>query len=184
MEDSIYSFGKLPNSGMGATYDFSKFGRPSSPSVEELYAPTNSLYSMFNSGGGNGTGFGAQGGMGLQAPNGFGNLSGISKAMPASGNWFKDSGFLGGKNIDGSSFDGWGGTAISAGQGLLSAFMGMKQYGLAKKTLAHNKDVFNKNYDAQKRTTNASLEDRQKARLDRNSNNESVESYMNKNGIK
>lgn len=81
---------------------------------------------------------------------------------------------------------GWGGTALGVAQGLAGAYLGMKQYGLAKDTLKHNKEMFAKNFDAQKRTTNASLEDRQRARLAGNggSGYESVSSYMDKNGIK
>lgn len=80
---------------------------------------------------------------------------------------------------------GWGGMALGAAQGLASAYMGMKQYGLAKDSLKQSKDVFNKNFDAQRRTTNASLEDRQRARIASNSGAyESVGSYMNKNGIR
>lgn len=106
-----------------------------------------------------------------------GMFSGLGKSL-------KDSGFLGSTDMNtGIKTDGFGGLALGAGQGLLSAFMGMKQYGLGKETLAQNKKVFDMNYNAQRQTTNASLEDRQRARLDRNPNNESVESYMKKNGI-
>jgi hypothetical protein len=61
----------------------------------------------------------------------------------------------------------------------------MKQYGLSKKTLAHNQNVFNKNYDAQRQTTNTRLEDRQNLRVNMNANTAMpVEDYMNKNRIK
>lgn len=75
----------------------------------------------------------------------------------------------------------WGGMALGTMQGLGNAFMGMKQYGLAKKTLKENKRQFELNYNAQKKTTNASLEDRQHARVASNAGGyESVGSYMNK----
>ena len=80
--------------------------------------------------------------------------------------------------------DGGGGMLLGAAQGLGNMYMGMKQYGLAKDSLANNKDQFAKNYAAQRQTTNASMEDRQRARIASNgSAYESVGSYMSKNGI-
>ena len=79
---------------------------------------------------------------------------------------------------------GWGGLALNAAGGLASTFLGMKQYGLAKKTLAENKRQFQLNYDAQKQTTNARLEGRQAARVSRDPTAyQSVGDYMNKNRI-
>ena len=75
-------------------------------------------------------------------------------------------------------------TGLGALQGITNAWLGMQQYGLAKKTLQENTRQFNLNYDAQKRTTNASLEDRQRARVASNSGAyQSVGDYMSKNGI-
>lgn len=80
--------------------------------------------------------------------------------------------------------DGWGGTAISGLGALASAFLGMKQYGLAKQTLAENKKQFQMNYDAQKQTTNSRLEDRQRARVASNPGAyQSVGDYMGQNRI-
>lgn len=80
--------------------------------------------------------------------------------------------------------NGWGGLALGAAGGLASTIMGMKQYGLAKKTLAENKRQFQLNYDAQKQTTNTRLEDRQAARVAANPTAyQSVGDYMNKNRI-
>ena len=81
--------------------------------------------------------------------------------------------------------DGWGGLALNAAGGLASTFLGMKQYGLAKQTLAENKRQFQLNYDAQKQTTNTRLEDRQRARVASNAGAyQSVGDYMATNGIK
>ena len=81
--------------------------------------------------------------------------------------------------------NGWGGLALNAAGGLTSAFLGMKQYGLAKQTLAENKRQFQLNYDAQKQTTNTRLADRQRALVARNpSAYQSVGDYMAVNGIK
>lgn len=80
---------------------------------------------------------------------------------------------------------GWGGMAMGAASGLASAFMGMKQYGLARDTLNQHKQEYAANYDAQKRTTNAAMEDRQRARVASNAGAyQSVGDYMDRNGIK
>ena len=81
--------------------------------------------------------------------------------------------------------NGWGGLAVNAAGGLASAFLGMKQYGLAKQTLEENKRQFGLNYAAQRQTTNTRLEDRQRARVAANANAyQSVGDYMAVNGIK
>ena len=81
--------------------------------------------------------------------------------------------------------NGWGGLALGGASGLASTIMGMKQYGLAKKSLAENKRQFQLNYDAQKQTTNTRLEDRQRARVASNAGAyQSVGDYMGTNGIR
>ena len=81
--------------------------------------------------------------------------------------------------------NGWGNLALNAAGGLASTFLGMKQYGLAKQSLAENKRQFQLNYDAQKQTTNTRLEDRQRARVASNAGAyQSVGDYMTVNGIK
>ena len=73
---------------------------------------------------------------------------------------------------------------MGIGQGLFNAYMGMKQYGLYKDQLAESKRQFELNFDAQRRTTNAALADRQAARIAFNPNNAmSVADYMAKYGI-
>lgn len=91
---------------------------------------------------------------------------------------------LGYTNNQGVQQQGWGSLALGAAQGLGSAWMGMKQYGLAKDTLKENKRQFNINYEAQRKLTNSQLEDRQRARVAANPGAyQSVGDYMNKNGI-
>lgn len=99
--------------------------------------------------------------------------------------WLRDSGVLNQYGANGQmTGQGWGGLALGVGQGLLSAYMGMKQYGLYKDQLNESKRQFGLNFDAQKRTTNAQLEDRQRARLAANPGAyESVADYMSKYGI-
>ena len=79
---------------------------------------------------------------------------------------------------------GWGNPAIAIAGGLTNAFLGMKQYGLAKKTFDESKRQFELNYDAQRNLTNSQLEDRQRARVASNGNYQSVEAYMDKNRVK
>lgn len=80
--------------------------------------------------------------------------------------------------------NGFAGTALGALQGLGSAYLGMKQYGLAKDKFEESKRQFELNYGAQKKLTNSRLEDRQRARVASNPGAyESVGSYMNKNGL-
>ncbi len=87
------------------------------------------------------------------------------------------------KNIFGK--DGWGGLALGVGQGLFNGYLGLQQLGMAKKAFGENQRQFNLNYDAQRRTTNAALEDRQRARLASNPGAyQSVGDYMNQYGVK
>lgn len=77
------------------------------------------------------------------------------------------------------------GPALQGIGALGSLYMGMKQYGLAKDTLAANKAQFERNFDAQRQTTNAALEDRQRARVASNPGAyQSVGDYMNQNGVR
>ena len=75
-------------------------------------------------------------------------------------------------------------TALNSFSGLASAYMGMKQYGLAKDELRENKRQFNMNFESQQKLTNSQLADRQKARVAFNPGfYESVGSYMGKYGV-
>ena len=97
-------------------------------------------------------------------------------------------GLLGWKDKDGIQHMGWGGLALGAGQALFGAWDGMRNYNLQKDQLAFSKDAFAKNWDAQRKTTNSQLEDRQVARLASrqgadSSPYQSVGDYMKQNGI-
>lgn len=68
---------------------------------------------------------------------------------------------------------------------LTNAYLGMKQYGLAKSQLAQNKYQFGLNYDAQRSTINSQLEDRQRARVASNPGAyQSIGDYMGTYAIK
>jgi len=72
----------------------------------------------------------------------FGGLfSGIGDAL-------KSSGFLGSTDANNVKTDGWGGAAIGLANGIGNAYMGMKQYGLAKDQYETAKSQFNQQYAA------------------------------------
>lgn len=109
------------------------------------------------------------------------NMPGVNSAAAPGGGGLMN--FLFGANTKDSP--GAFGSLVGGAGALANAFMSMKQYGLAKDTLAENKKQFNMNFDAQRSTTNASLEDRQRARVASNAGAyQSPSDYMNKYGIK
>lgn len=87
-------------------------------------------------------------------------------------------------DAEGLQHNGWGGLALGAGQGIMGGWMGMQQLNQAKDQLGESKRQFNKNFEANRSTTNTRLEDRQKARVASNAGAyESVGNYMNKNKV-
>jgi hypothetical protein len=99
--------------------------------------------------------------------------------------WMRDTGVIGSTDANGLKTDGWGGLALGTATGLGGLYLGMQQYNLAKDALANNKAQFERNFAAQKTTTNANLEDRQRARVASNGGAyQSVGDYMSQNGIK
>lgn len=73
---------------------------------------------------------------------------------------------------------------LGAASGLMSGWLGMQQYGLAKDALAQQKKAFGLNYDAQVKTTNARLNDVAASRYASNPNAyQSPSSYMKQYGI-
>lgn len=100
------------------------------------------------------------------------------------GDWFNNSGILGKTLGDGTKVQGWGSPALGAASGLLNGYLGFQQLKLAKDAAAQNKRQFEMNYAAQTKTTNAALEDRQRARVASNSSAyQSVGDYMKQYGI-
>lgn len=100
-------------------------------------------------------------------------------------NYLRDLGFLATTDKNGMKTEGWGGLALGAAQGIGSLYMGMQQYNLAKEALANSKAQFERNFAAQRQTTNAALEDRQRARVASNAGAyQSVSDYMSQNGIR
>jgi hypothetical protein len=79
---------------------------------------------------------------------------------------------------------GWGMPVISAAQGLMSGYLGMKNYGLAKDQFKFSKEMANKNLANQTKEFNGQLEDRQRARVASNPGAyQSVDAYMKEKGI-
>lgn len=98
--------------------------------------------------------------------------------------WMKDSGMLGSTDANGIKTDGWGGMALGGASALSNLYMGMQQYKLAKDQLAFGKEAFGKNFEAQRKSTNTALQDRQAARVASNSTGyQSVGDYMKQNGV-
>jgi hypothetical protein len=116
------------------------------------------------------------------------NVNGAGSTPGVTPDWLqsmRDWGVLGSTDKNGIQQQGWGGLALGAAQGLGSLYLGMQQYQLAKDTLANNKAQFERNFAAQKATTNASLEDRQRARVASNPGAyQSVGDYMAQNGVR
>ena len=114
----------------------------------------------------------------------YGRLNGLVSEGGGFGSGFSMDGFY--KFMSGAvgtkEAPGWGGMALGAVSGLGSAYLGMKQYGLAKQQLAEGKRQYDKNYANQKQLTNASLEDRQAGRVAAGQAT-SVADYMKKNGV-
>lgn len=77
------------------------------------------------------------------------------------------------------------GTAmLGAATGLYGAYNARKTGKLAREQFNFTKDSFNRNFEAQAKTTNAQLEDRQKARYARDPKaHASVSDYMKKYGV-
>lgn len=123
-------------------------------------------------------------GSAVNAPIG-GNYGGVNPNSPGFVNSLREWGVI--DSIDpqtGQRIGGYGGLALGAAQGLGSLYLGMKQYQLAKDTLATNKAQFERNFAAQQKTTNTALEDRQRARVASNAGAyQSVGDYMNANRV-
>lgn len=73
---------------------------------------------------------------------------------------------------------------LGLGNSLLGGYLGFQNLGQAKKQAKQAQSNWNKQWDANVKTTNAALEDRQRARTASNPNAyESLDSYMKKYGI-
>lgn len=130
---------------------------------------------------------------------GMGGGSGIMGSLPSlgttavtDGSWWsklgdaaRSSGIIGYKDpVTNKQYDGWGGLAVSAGNALFNGYLGMQQYGLAKDSFNFQKDMALKNYENQKRTTNAALNDRQTRRNIERPDSMAAADYMAQYGVR
>lgn len=108
---------------------------------------------------------------------------GITDKLKGMNSWMQDTGMIG-STKDGIQKEGWGGMLANGIGALSNAYFAMQQYGLAKQSLEQNKEQFNKNYEANKKITNARLEGKAAARYNNNPKGHlSPEEYMRKHGV-
>lgn len=121
---------------------------------------------------------------------GFGGAGSAGAATGASGgggfgNLFSRQSLFGGTDPNtGMSTGGWAPVALGAGQAIFGALQGNKAMGLAEKQFKEGQRQFDLNFDAQRKTINTQLEDRQRARNASNSTAyENTDDYLRKNRV-
>lgn len=95
---------------------------------------------------------------GMFDQNGPTQVNGVNDSPGMFGSFFNKTG------ADGKSFGGWGMDAFNIAKGAFDVYGNMQQLGLAKDALAFQKESFNKNYEAQRKLTQADLDWRTSAR--------------------
>lgn len=91
---------------------------------------------------------------------------------------------FGGTAANGTQSIGAVAPVLGIGSALLGGFQGAKKLKLAEGQLKEGKRQFDLNYDAQRKTTNTQLEDRQRARVASSPGAyESVSTYLDKNRV-
>lgn len=109
------------------------------------------------------------------------SFSNIMKGMHQT---LQDWGVTGGKNADGSTFNGWGGMALGAAQGIANWMTGKEQLALQKRAVNSSIKFAEENLAMQKSRVNGDLRDRQVARVASNPGAyQSVGDYMKQNGV-
>lgn len=98
-------------------------------------------------------------------------------------NWWNRTPLATTTNAQGIKTQGMFDMGLGAAQGLMGAYLGFQNLGVAKDTLAQNKRQFDLNFGAQKKLTNSRLEDRQAGRVAFGAGATPVADYMAKNGI-
>lgn len=115
---------------------------------------------------------------------GGGIMSGLSGLLGGLGGLFSQESLFGGVNPNGTQSMGWAMPVVGAGSAILGGINGSKQLKLAQGAQKEGKRQFDLNYEAQRKTTNTQLEDRQRARVASNPGAyESVSSYLEKNRV-
>ena len=115
------------------------------------------------------------------------SLDSMSTGFTNSANTFNNLGITGSGDSGGfgdMSALQMGQLGLGGANSLLTGYLGFQNLGLAKKQYQSQLDQFNKQWAANKKLTNASLADRQAARVASNPNAyQSVDDYMKKYGI-
>lgn len=111
---------------------------------------------------------------------GIGGVGG-GGALSSERSWWDS--MAGGKNADGSTYNGWGGMAIAGLGTAVNLWSGLENLKLGKESLALQKQQYLSNYDSQRKMVNSQLEDRQKLRVLESKNAMPVSEYMAKYGI-
>ena len=122
----------------------------------------------------------------LDAMSNYGSMAGFQSPTANMGSLFNagTGGNAGGFNFN-SLFGETGKNVLGAVGTLGNLFMGMQQYGLAKDAFNLQKQNYERNYQAQRQTTNSRMEDRQRARVASNPGAyEDVGSYMDRNQVR
>ena len=167
----VNSFGGTGYNGVDYMNTFNSWGIGGSPDVPSI-VPGDGVTQFVN-------------------PAAYANPNGAVPAL-GSGDWmgdvmgsFKNIPWLSTKDARGIEQQSVLSSAFSGLQSLGNGYLALKQLGLAQDQFNFQKDAFNKNWAAKKATTNAALEDRQRARVASNSGAyQSVGDYMNQYGIK
>ena len=133
------------------------------------------LASLFNNGN--------TGSFGTQAGNIIGGNTGGGGGM--FGDLFSRQSLFGGTDPNtGISTGGWAPLALGGGQAIFGALQGNKATKLAESQFKEGVRQFDLNFNAQRKTINTDLEDRQRARVASNSGAyESVSDYLKKNAV-
>lgn len=156
------------------------------------FSPFKFDLSTLFGGGGNNTGglFGGLfGGGAQQTPMSFGTQAGNFLGADAGGGLFNDlfsrQSMFGGTNpTTGISTGGWAPIALGGGQALFGALQGNKATKLAENQFKESVRQFDLNFNAQRKSINTELEDRQRARVASNAGAyEPVDDYLKKNAV-
>lgn len=111
------------------------------------------------------------------------NLPAFSAAKPSLLDQFKNINWLNKSDGKGGTNQGVLSPLISGAGALVSGYLGLKQYGLAKDQFNFQKQAYQTNLANQSKLTNAKLADRQAQRVANNPNSISVADYLQKYGV-
>lgn len=159
--------------------------------ANDSFLPFNfDLSKIFGGGGNGGSGlfgglFGGGGAGGGSFGTQMGNVIGGNGAGSAAPGLFSRQSLFGGTDpTTGITTGGWAPVALGAGQAVFGALQGNKATKLAENQFKESVRQFDLNFNAQRKSINTELEDRQRARVASNSSAyESVDSYLKKNSV-